>query len=211
MFLLRRAVGIVRSSLRSFLLVNLVYFGLVGSGMAYGASHPDLHQRLAGGIRSEVASAYPTVTNAYLNGHFLAAVVLTVSINVLLGAFVCITLPTLVVPFAGLLTASARAITWGLIFVPDFSNTTAVGITRGALVGLLLLLEGSGFVLAMFGAYLHSMAVLRPATVGADSRWAGYKTGLRRSLEIYPLIALVLMVSAVYEAMLVIWFIPLLK
>ncbi|HEY4308083.1 MAG TPA: hypothetical protein VGN12_01425 [Pirellulales bacterium] len=211
MSLWKHGLGVVGASFRSFLLVNFVYFGLVGCGMTYGSWNPDVHQRLAGNLRTGAKQGLPAVVAAYGDGHFFRAVAWTLGINLMGGAFLYITLPSLAVPMAGLVTGSLRAVTWGLIFTPSLARLDAVTLSRGALIGLLLLLEGSGYVLAMFGSFLHGRALLRPASVGATGRWDGYKIGACQSLALYPLIVTTLTVAAVYEATILILVLPTLK
>ena len=81
----------------------------------------------------------------------------------------------------------------------------------GLLVGLLLVLEGQGYVLAMLGAWVQGRAFLSPQSVGAADRGQGYLAGLKRALRVYVLVVLVLAVAAAYEATLVIIVGPLLR
>jgi hypothetical protein len=200
------------------LLLNVAYFGIVGSGMACGAwnrEHRDAHEAT---VRQQAAQVLPVVFNAYRGGHVATAIALTLAINLCLGSFVVITLPSLVVPFAGLLMGAVRAFEWCYIFTPDFGTISATALASGALTWLLLLLEGEGYVLAMLGAYIYGRTFLFPRSAGLcppdagalPSRWQGYKFGTARAMQLYPLVAAVLLVAAIYEAVLVIFLKPLL-
>ena len=81
----------------------------------------------------------------------------------------------------------------------------------GLLVGILLVLEGQGYVLAMLAAWVQGRAFLSPQSVGAADRGQGYLAGLKRALHLYVLVALVLAVAAVYEAAVAIVIIPRLR
>jgi hypothetical protein len=54
--------------------------------------------------------------------------------------------------------------------------------------------------MAMLSGYDQEGAWLKPATVGAGSRRAGYTPGLRRTLSLYLLIVLTLAVAGLVEA-----------
>ena len=211
MNIFRRALGLVAKHLRPFLLVNLVYFGLVGSGMAYGAWDKEYHDAVKKNIQQEVPKSLPAVVDAYQGGHLAKAIGWTFGVNLIAGAFLVITFPSLLVPFSGLAIGAFRAVMWGLLFAPDFSAFGPTALARGLLIGLLVLLEGEGYVLAMLGAYLHGKSFVLPQSAGLATRWQGYKTGAAQAMQLYPLIAGVLAVAAVYEAVIAIYVMPLLK
>jgi hypothetical protein len=141
------------------------------------------------------------VLGAYTEGQVLTAVALTVGINLLIGSFVTITLPSLIVPFSGLVMGGIRAALWGLLFSPQFQGAGPGEIVAGLLIAVLILLEGQGYVLALLAAYVQGRAFLWPERVGADGHREGYWFGLKQSARIYLLIALVLLVGAVYEVL----------
>jgi hypothetical protein len=110
------------------------------------------------------------------------------------GGLAYIALPSLIFPFSGLLLGAFRALLWGLMFSP-----TAV---MGAYFSLLLptiILEGQGYVLAMLAAYVQGMAFVRPRSVGTKTHGRGYWEDVKRSVRIYLLVAIVLVVAATYE------------
>jgi hypothetical protein len=207
----RTAFGLLRTFARPLLVMYLVYFSLIGVGMAYGAWDRETHETITSGIRGQVPKSLPHVFSAYTEGRFAAAVALTFVINFVAGSFLTIAAPSFVVPFSGLLLGGFRAVLWGFIFVPDFSEPSGAGWVRGALIGGLLLLEGQGYVLAMWAAYVQGRTFLFPASAGAVGHWQGYKLGVARSLQLYLFVAVALAVAAVYEATLVIVLFPLLK
>lgn len=200
---------IVRENRRAYLALNLAYYGLAALAMGAAALEPRLHLRLtewvAQGIR---AGGLAPILRLYASGNVAAAAAGTLAINLLVGSFASITLPSVLVPFSGLLVAGLRAILWGLIFTPDGLAAGPVQILSGALIALVLILEGQGYVLTMLAAYDQGRAWLRPATVGAVSRRAGYTTGLRRTLNLYILVMLTLAVAGLVEAVAAIVIIP---
>ena len=86
------------------------------------------------------------------------------------------------------------------LFAPRFDVPLGV---RDVLAGLgvlgLILLEGEGYILGALGAYIQGRALLRPSSVGASGLGQGCGYGIREEARLYPLIALVLLVAAVYE------------
>ncbi len=211
MIIFRRALGLVRQYVRPFLLINLAYFGLVGGGMAYGAWEPEYRDAIRTNLKQQVPNALPGVFEAYQGSHVAQAIGLTFMVNLCAGSFLTITLPSLIVPFGGLLSGSVRAFTWGIVFSPSLSAFNGAVLAYGLLVGLLIFLEGEGYVLAMLGSYIQGKSFLFPQSAGANTRWKGYKSGATRTLQLYALVAGTLAVAAVYEAVMVIHIMPLLK
>lgn len=211
MIVFGRAFSLLRTYWCPWLAINLLYFGLVGAGMAYGTWDPDTHDALTGDLKQDAQRVLPAVFRAYKDGHVATAIAVTFLINLLAGSLLFITLPSLVVPYSGLVLGSVRAVMWGLIFTPHFFTFSSAGILSDLLIGVLILMEGEAYVLAMLAAYVQGNAFLFPAAAGAATRWQGYQIGAVRSLHFYVLIALTLAVAAVYEAVIAILILPLLK
>ena len=97
-----------------------------------------------------------------------------------------------------------RAVVWGFLFSP-------IGPDRAALIphGLTLVIEGQAYVLAAFASYAHGRMFLWPGRYGLESRWAGYKAGGVATVWLYGLVALTLLIGAVYEGIEVIYLVPL--
>ncbi|HSK83657.1 MAG TPA: hypothetical protein VK902_09710 [Rubrobacter sp.] len=200
---IRSAWSLVKEYRRAYLILNLIYYGLIAGGMVYVAFDPALQKTMW----DEVGEAFGTgpmrgVIDAYSSGQVLVAAVLTFAVNLIVGSFVFITVPSLIIPFSGLLIGVYRALLWGLLFSPS----AAVG--AGLVFHLpTIILEGQAYVLAMLAAYVQGMAFVRPRSAGAKTRREGYREGVKRSVRIYLLVAIVLFVAAVYEAVSVIFII----
>ncbi|HTU25108.1 MAG TPA: hypothetical protein VMF30_06910 [Pirellulales bacterium] len=211
MNVLRGAVRLVGQHFRALVLLNVVYFGLVGSGMAYGAWDREAQSSVRWQAGDEAAKVLPGVVDAYQGGRVLRAIGWTFGVNLIVGSLLVITLPSLLLPFSGVATAALRAVMWGIVFAPKLGPFNVAGLVWGLLVGAVMLLEGEAYVLAMLGSYLHGKAVLSPSSVGAITRWQGYKQGVGRLMRLYPLIAAVLAVAAVWESVTVIYALPRLR
>jgi hypothetical protein len=199
---LRAAFQDLRQFLRAFVGMNLVYFGVLLSAMLFVVFHRQTQQALL----SSVTSAFQTtpIGEAYAGGHLASAILMTFAVNLIAGSLLYITLPSLVVPFAGICLGLVRAAVWGVMFSPQSAPGNASGWVLGALTGLLVLLEGEGYVLAMLGSYVQGWTLLHPREAGADTRGNAYLLGARRSLRMYWLVAAQLAVAAIYEVLLVI-------
>jgi len=201
---MKSALEAIKESRRAYIVLNLVYYGLVICGMIYVAFNPSLQQSLIKLVGSAFTEGpLSAVGSAYTGGQVLQAMVLTFVVNLFLGSIAVITLPSLVIPFSGLLMGAYRAVLWGLLLSPTTPQIRLVMIPHS----LVLILEGQAYILAMLAAYVQGKAFLWPRSVGATTRRQGYGVGAKRSARIYMLVVLLLAVAAIYEALEVI-FIP---
>jgi len=209
---LQSALGVLGESRRAYVTLNLVYYGLVACGMVFTALNRSVQRELLAAVGNALTQGpLAGVAGAYTTGQTILAIALTFAINLVVASFISITLPSLIVPFSGMLVGLVRAVTWGLLFSPP---TLAVGgreAAMGLLIGILLVLEGQGYVLAMLAAWVQGRAFLSPQSVGAADRGQGYLVGIKRALHLYVLVALVLAVAAIYEAVTAILVLPLLR
>src|SRR5215217_8169055 len=102
---------IIRADLRAYLLVNVFVYGVFLLGMALGALFPDLH---AARSASFADGGQGALVNAVVgNGWVFGTVIFLV--NVFPTALLLITLPSLVVPFAGLFVFAIKTIDLGIM------------------------------------------------------------------------------------------------
>ncbi len=201
------AMKIVIENRRPYLILNIVYFGLVLLGAIYSSLNPSLVQWLKEGTAQALTNGGPLVmvANAYISGNFLIAVVLTFIVNLILGAILYITLPSMVVPFFGLLMGAFRAVLWGVLvlsLIPFEAYSVPAWLN--------MFVEGEAYILAMLAAYIQGKAFLWPASVGTATRRQGYVIGLTATWKLYVLIVLILAVAAIWEAFAVIYLMPML-
>jgi hypothetical protein len=203
------ALVLIRDNRKAFNWINIGYFATVLFGMFIVRASPELQKTLVNMI-GEAFTTGPMqyVSGAYSNGEAVAAIGLTFIINLLVGCFVSITMPSLIIPFSGFLIGGLRALLWGIIFSPDLGDLSFTMILLGVGIGLLLVLEGEAYVLALFAAFMHGRAWLKPASIGAATHARGYLAGVHMSLRLYLLMIGVLLIAAVYEVVLAIWLIP---
>jgi hypothetical protein len=211
MVIFKRAFDQVSRFSRAFLLINVAYFGIVCGGMVYGSWDRENRDAYMAESKRQAAEFLPAVLGSDPSEHFVRTVALMFLVNLFGGSLLYITIPSLLVPFSGLLLGGVRAFVWGLVFTPDLTALNGASLAYGALIGLLLILEGEGYVLAMLGAYIQGKAFVFPQCAGATTRLQGYKLGGAWCLQIYALVAGVLAIAAMYEGVLVFFLKPLLK
>jgi hypothetical protein len=188
----------------ALLVLNALYFGAAVLAAAYAFLNPALQSQLT---NAAVDAFSPSgglgpLIQAYLGGELLRAVLLTFLVNLILGSLVMITLPSAVVPFAGVLVGIYRAVLWGLLFAPT------PGSAMGATLWLhmpTILLEGEAYVVAMLGIWLWWRAVI----ASPGHRWMTWRHGFKLQMGVYALVAVLLAAAAIYESIEVIWLLPL--
>jgi len=205
--LFRKAIALVRLHRRAYLVLNICYYTTVGVAMLAVTSHPEVQQMLTQSVLEAFSQGtMAQVAAAYANGNVLQAMVLTFLVNFFLGSFVVLMLPSMLIPFAGVGMGAIRAVLWGLLLAPTTPELRMAMIPH---MGTLIL-EGQGYILAILAAWVLGRAFVSPSSVGATGWLQGYGIGLRKALTIYILVAIVLALSAVYEALEVIYVVPLL-
>lgn len=203
---IRNAWTTVMEYRRPYITLNAMYYGVVLIAMVVSAFYPEYQQKMLEAVGVAFNEGpLAEVGKAYSGGKVMPAIALTFIVNLWLGSFGAITLPSLIIPFSGLLVGIYRAVLWGILFSPR-NEIGLIMIPHS----LTLLLEGQAYILVMLAVYIHGRAFLQPQLVGAVNRKAGYLAGLRLTGRIYVMAALVLAVSAVYEALEVIYAVPLL-
>jgi hypothetical protein len=209
MNVIREGFDLIRGDRKAFNLINIGYFTLVLLGMLVVRINPELQHTLVNLI-GEAFSTGPMkyVSGAYSNREAAAAIGLTFLVNLLVGCFVSITLPSLIIPFSGFLMGVYRALLWGFIFSPDLGGLSMIKIIMVVGIGLLLVFEGEAYVLALFAAFMHGRAWLKPASVDKTTHTQGYLAGVRKTLRLYLLMIGMLLIAAVYEVLLVIVILP---
>lgn len=206
MNLIKRSWNEIKNVKRAYIVLNLVYYGLVALGMIVVSFSPEVQETLLKSVGSAFSQGpLAMVGGAYSKGKVISAVGLTFVVNLFLGSVVYITLSSLVIPFLGLLLGGYRALLWGLLFSPTTHTLRMTMIPHS----LTLLLEGQAYIMVMVAAYVQGKTFIWPkSTEGAVTHFEGYKAGLKKSMRIYILVVLMLAAAAIYEALEVIFVVP---
>lgn len=188
---------------RALLALNALYFGVAALAEGYAFLNLAVQSELT---QVAVDAFSPSgglgaLVQAYLGGELLLAIVLTFLVNLIFGSFVFLTLPSTVIPFAGILLGLYRAVLWGLLFAP--TETSTLGPTLWLHIPTILI-EGEAYVVAMLGVWLWWHAVF----TRSGERWKGWRQGLVLQTRVYAAVAALLAIAAIYEAIEVIWILP---
>ena len=196
MNLLKSAWGLVEENRRVYIILNALYYGLVLIFMVYVAFNRPLQDEMLQSIgEAFMTGTWSFVGSAYINVKVLAAIGATFFVNLFVGSFGTITLPSLVIPFSGILVGFYRAVLWGLLLSPAHPDLRMIMIPHS----LTLILEGQAYILAMLAAYIQGRSFIWPKTVGLERRGQGYLEGLKRTGKMYLLVLLTLLIAAIYE------------
>lgn len=200
----QRAWSDLSAHRQAFLGLNVAFFGLLASSMAvtlsvpelqgFANAHYDLHRLDLPVLRLGLA--------AYANADAPTAGAVTFLVN-LCVATVLTLLPSLLVPFIGILAVFYRALAWGAMFAP-VAPESAILVPHIATV----VIEAQGYVVAALAVYVHGCMVLRPERYGFAHRWDAYRGGLRVVARLGVVVALILMAGAAYEAWELIYLVP---
>ncbi|WP_025859227.1 stage II sporulation protein M [Pseudomonas sp. CHM02] len=206
MTFLHSAFALIQQHRRAFIVLNLAFYGLFAVMMLVTALTPELHGVFEPNIDKAFAEPglFKMAGDIYASKNLPLAMAITFLVN--LGVAVGMTtLPSLLIPFAGIALTLYRGFLWGVMFSP-------IGADRATLIphSLTLLIEGQAYVLAAFAVYVQGRMWLWPHRYGLGSRWDGYKAGVRATGRLYLLVTLALLIGAVYEALEVIYLMPLL-
>ena len=128
--LIKSAWKLVRENWKAYIVINAVYYGLVIICMIYVA----FNQKLQGALLKQVGASFTTgplafVGRSYASAQVAQAILVTFCVNLFLGSVAEITLPSLIIPFSGLLMGIFRAALWGLLLSPAYPDLRLVMIS----------------------------------------------------------------------------------
>lgn len=196
MNLLKSAWKLVQEHRRAYIVLNIVYYALVVIFMIYVAFNQSLQQSLLKAVGATfMTGPLSIVGKSYANAQVFRAILVTFVVNLSIGSFGLITLPSLIIPFSGMLVGGFRAILWGLILSPANPDLRLAMIPHS----LTLIIEGQAYILTMLATYIQGRAFLWPNRIGLERRGQSYLEGLRRTGKLYVLVILTLLVAAIYE------------
>jgi len=202
MRLFRRAVQTVQANRRAYLVLNAVLYGSVLVGFGTGLLFPGL---TATQTESFESGGQADLVRSLLENPWLFALVILAN-NALRFALLNLVLPSMIVPFAGIVWCVYTLFPVGLMLAPVDRDGWLVLIPHS----LTVVMEIQAYVLLALGVHLLGRAWIWPRTVGAENRRQAYAHGLRQ-LGVLSLPALALLVVfAFYESFSVVYLVPLL-
>jgi hypothetical protein len=213
MGLLRDIRDIFRKDRKLFLYVNVYYFGLVLLGALIALAFPQAQLFLintAGNILGGGAfNPFTAIGDVYRSGNVLDAAAVTFVYNLVLGTLVEITIPSLAVPFWGPILGAVRALEWGIMLIIPVPGVFP--LDRAVPHYLTILLEGEAYVVAIFACVRQARVLLKLGSIPADQRIKTYVSAMVDNFKLLPVVALLLAVSALYEAWEVMFFAGVIK
>jgi len=198
---MRRSFGILKCHKSAYIALNGLFHSTVAISMLVATAFPWLHETALERVNAQLDGykAGRIVTRAYSSGNVPWAAFLTFVINLSVGSFTTITLPSLLCPYSGIALVMYRAVEWGLIFAMPKSHVKLLPHY------VTMIIEGQAYVIAAVATWLQGRMLLKYKRYGFTSYWAGYRAGLRVSAHIYSLVIPILFVAAIYEAVEVIY------
>lgn len=202
MRLFRRALQTIQANRRAYLALNAVLYGSLLVGFGTGLLFPAL---TAAQTESFEDGGQADLVRSLLENPWLFALAILAN-NALRAGLLSIVLPSMIVPFAGVVWFAYAMFTVGLMLAPVDRDGWLVLIPHS----LTVVMEIQAYVLLSLGAYLLGRAWIWPRTVGAENRRQAYVGGLRQ-LGVLSLPALALLVTfALYESFSIVYLVPLL-
>lgn len=202
MRLFRRALETIQANRRAYLALNAILYGSVLAGFGAGLLFPGL---TAAQRESFEAGGQADLVRSLLDNPWLFALAILAN-NALRAGLLNIVLPSMIVPFAGVVWYVYSLFTVGLLLAPVDRDGWLVLIPHS----LTVVMEIQAYVLLALGAYLLGRAWIWPRTVDAENRRQAYLRGLRQ-LGVLSLPALALLVVfAFYESFSIVYLVPLL-
>lgn len=195
-------LAIIRQHARAYAYLNLMAYGLVIAGMVLGVLRPELNAMLTGSM--DESGETELVVSLLARPWLFALVILGVNLGKVALGF--ITLPSMIVPFAGIPVFAYWAFTTGIVLAPVDHMTTMTLIPHS----LTMVIEIQAYVLLLLGAYVLGLAWIRPASVGATTRGRAWVRGMRLFGRMWVPALVLFVVGAVYEAYSLRYFLPLL-
>ncbi|GAA1490482.1 hypothetical protein [Brachybacterium sacelli] len=188
---------VLRDNWYTYLVSNLVVYGTLVMTMIATVYIPGLH---GVGLRNtEAFLGSPGslwVVEAYASGSIVRAALMTLLGNLLFAALATTTLPSLIIPFFGVVATIGRAVFIGMPFAP----TSLEGFIALIVTSPVLLLEFQAYVLAMLGSIILWRSALGYRRRNLSSAWEGYLAGIKDNIRLYPAIIIVLLGIAFVEA-----------
>lgn len=192
MRLLRRPFQIVRANLRVYLALNAIMYGVALIGFGLAILFPKLQEPFVGALEDDGTAEL--VTGLLLTPWLFAATIL--GVNIVKLGLMHILLPSMIVPFAGILITAYWALTAGIVLVPAESASWIPMIPHS----LTFVIEFQAYIFLLLGAFILGRSWVRPGTIGAVNRRQGYVRGLQQlGWLALPALAL-LIVGAIWEA-----------
>lgn len=189
--------GIFKKDWKLFLASNVFLYGLFVLGIVAGQVFPDIHNMSIGFVEQATSSGpISTASQTLESGNILLGTWQIFSHNFFV-TIVLATIPSLIFPPWILLVFGAQFFLFGIIFsIPSIITKPEVIIP---LLGTLLL-EGEGYVIAIFASMRLVEALIWPKRFGEQSALKAYLKAIIDNGKLLVVAGVVLAVAALFEA-----------
>lgn len=199
------SIQLLKENIETFKKINAIFYGTILLGMLAVYFKPSLHTYVLDSIEKELQSTAigRYVARMYDEGHMFRAAIVTFLVNVLVGSFLSITLPSFIIPYFGIGLMLYRAFIWGCFMTPPNEKESFDSIPHF----ITIIIEGQAYVIAALPVLLHSgqVSILLNQTKGVK-RW--FEIGLDLHSRTLPFICMILFFAAIWEAYEVIYLLP---
>lgn len=203
---IKNALLIIKQHKKALININLAFYTILILTILTTSYASEIQNYFKPDIEQVFAKPgiFKTTGDVYEHGNIVFAIVITFLVNLVITLSMT-TLPSFIIPFIGIVAVLYRAVLWGFLFAPIGPDKITM-----ILHTLTWLIESQAYILAAFAAWVHGSMFFWPTRYGMTSRWDGYHAGLISTARFYPLILITLLISAIYEGIDAVYFMPLL-
>lgn len=168
-------------------------------GVISAALDPGYQKMVVQWYRSQFAGgSWPlgVAGQAYASGNILLAIIVTFLINFVQGTVIMLSLLSVIPVGAAFIVNALRGQILGLALAPTdlfFGQSLSLHLPT-------ILIELQGYLLAAFVSVLLPLSLLYPRNFGCEKRFDAFKKFALWQFRMLPLIAVILLVAAIYEA-----------
>jgi len=181
-------------------LVALLYVGSYLAGWCLISVRSPIAVEMNQALKESVVAQQPftSIVQSLHGGELVQAILITLVVNLTIGAFLTTTLPG-VVPLVGALGTVAITLLRGLVIgvtYPEVLSSSAAGLVLG--LGTMIL-ELGAYVFSGAAGINIALAPILPGRYGVQSRWMAFKMAWKDAAKIYPIVIILLALGAVWE------------
>lgn len=180
--------------------VALLYVGSYLAGWYSVSIESPIAVETSQGLQESVLTQQPftSILQSLQGGELVKAILFTLLVNLMVGAFLTTTLPG-IVPLVGSLGTIAVTLFRGFVIGIIYPEILSLSLGSFVLGFGTLILELGAYVFSGAAGINIALAPILPKRYGVQSRWAAFKMAWRDALRIYVIVAILLALGAVWE------------
>jgi len=202
-----KAVGTMSGSLQAagrikllVLFVAMLYVGSYLTGWYLVSVRSPIAVETTETLREAVLTEEPftSIIGSLERGELLTAILVTVAVNLTMGAFLTTTLPG-IVPILGVLGVVAVTCVRGFVIGVVYPEVLAASPAAFALGLGTLILELGAYVFSGAAGINIALAPILPRRYGVQGRWVAFKMAWKDAARIFVIVVLLLALGAIWE------------